>query len=444
MFALEITFRDGVSNSEMVLVRRPQAVVGASDFAHVVVEDMKQLGLELRLLKGIGTTFRSQPITNEQSKGMQGLLEGVYSGEASFDLGAVNLHVTSLDSDLAMKEGEPPDRAGVRVLRQASVFESPKFPALMVVGPYPMILSFAPEQPIYVGRSKRCALRLDSADISAEHARVGFESGEFWVEDLGSTNGTYVNGQQISGRQKVASGVPIILGREANLVGITSESQIQSVAKNTQGVPLVVPESTYPVILAVSELVRPARMPLRPGSSINLGRDPMSDIWIGSPHVSRRHGTIGMSKTGALTVVDHSTNGLAMNGVVLARESSIDIPKKPSVFDFGGGVHIAICFNAEDEQTFITANGAVSAFGSSVINRVNAVDVAKKPKAGITEPEPATAESQPVVARRRSIGRIFSAFRSLSASRRILFILGLICIVLLVVIVFNVVGSKLI
>ncbi len=444
MFALEITFRDGVSNSEMVLVRRPQAVVGASEHAHVVIEDMKQLGYELRFVKGLGSSFRSQPLGLQGAKGMSGMLEGVYNGQASFDLGNVSLQVAALDSDLAIKDGEPPDRAGVRVLRQACVFDTPRFPAIMVSGAQPVIVSFAPDQPLYVGRSKRCALRLDSADISGEHARIGFESGEFWVEDLGSTNGTYVNGQQISGRQRVASGVSIVLGRETTIVGITAESQIQIAGKGNAVAVAPRPEESYPVLFSISELVRPARVSLRLGSSLTLGRDPMSDIWIGSPHVSRKHAVLSMSKTGSLSVIDHSTNGLAMNGVVLARATPIALDSVPAVFDFGGGVHIAICFDPQQEKAFAQSNGAISAFVSAAVNRVEPRGAVLDHDRRAPAPDlsdPSTDQTSPRKVR-VTPRQLISSFASLGVRQRILFVVGIVCICLLVVVVLNVLASK--
>ena len=43
MFALEISFQDGASQPEMILIRRPQALIGSSEYAHVVIEDMKEI-----------------------------------------------------------------------------------------------------------------------------------------------------------------------------------------------------------------------------------------------------------------------------------------------------------------------------------------------------------------------------------------------------------------
>ena len=56
--------------------------------------------------------------------------------------------------------------------------------------------------PNLVGRDRECAVRIDSTSISRRHARIVVTSGETMVEDLGSKNGTYVNGELA--RQPVA------------------------------------------------------------------------------------------------------------------------------------------------------------------------------------------------------------------------------------------------
>jgi DNA-binding winged helix-turn-helix (wHTH) protein len=48
-----------------------------------------------------------------------------------------------------------------------------------------------------VGRDRDCAVRIESATLSRRHARIVVTSGETTVEDLGSKNGTLVNGEPV-------------------------------------------------------------------------------------------------------------------------------------------------------------------------------------------------------------------------------------------------------
>ncbi|MEA5117193.1 MAG: FHA domain-containing protein [Propionicimonas sp.] len=52
-------------------------------------------------------------------------------------------------------------------------------------------------QPILIGRAQDCQLLLDDDYVSTRHARVFLGEGGYFVEDLDSTNGTFVNNQRI-------------------------------------------------------------------------------------------------------------------------------------------------------------------------------------------------------------------------------------------------------
>jgi chromosome segregation ATPase len=47
--------------------------------------------------------------------------------------------------------------------------------------------------PVWIGRSMDCAIRTDDAMVSRKHSMISFNQGRYWVEDLGSSNGTHVN-----------------------------------------------------------------------------------------------------------------------------------------------------------------------------------------------------------------------------------------------------------
>ena len=56
-----------------------------------------------------------------------------------------------------------------------------------------------------IGRGKHCDFVINSGKVSREHAAITREGGEFFIEDLGSSNGTWFNKQRIK-RRKVENG----------------------------------------------------------------------------------------------------------------------------------------------------------------------------------------------------------------------------------------------
>ena len=48
-----------------------------------------------------------------------------------------------------------------------------------------------------IGRSPTCSIHLRRSMVSRQHARISFRNEDYHLEDLGSTNGTYVNGIKV-------------------------------------------------------------------------------------------------------------------------------------------------------------------------------------------------------------------------------------------------------
>src|SRR5437667_10769287 len=67
------------------------------------------------------------------------------------------------------------------------------------------------QQKIVIGRSRDCDIQLADANVSRRHAELRQEGASFWIVDLGSTNGTEVNGKRIK-RAELRDGDKIMLG----------------------------------------------------------------------------------------------------------------------------------------------------------------------------------------------------------------------------------------
>jgi hypothetical protein len=63
-----------------------------------------------------------------------------------------------------------------------------------------------------VGRAPECDLLVDDTYASQQHARIFGKSGSWYVEDLGSTNGTFVNDQKLAAPAMVQPGDRIRVG----------------------------------------------------------------------------------------------------------------------------------------------------------------------------------------------------------------------------------------
>jgi DNA-binding winged helix-turn-helix (wHTH) protein len=71
------------------------------------------------------------------------------------------------------------------------------------------------EGPNVVGRDRDCAVRIDSPTVSRRHARIVVTSGAATVEDLGSKNGTSIDGQRITRPVALQEGNEIRFGSVA-------------------------------------------------------------------------------------------------------------------------------------------------------------------------------------------------------------------------------------
>ena len=69
------------------------------------------------------------------------------------------------------------------------------------------------DAPLLIGRGSDAAIKLDDDYVSTRHARVAASGDEWFVEDLGSTNGTYVGPVRITQPTTIGLGVQVRVGK---------------------------------------------------------------------------------------------------------------------------------------------------------------------------------------------------------------------------------------
>lgn len=69
------------------------------------------------------------------------------------------------------------------------------------------------DTPILLGRGTDAAIRLDDDYVSTRHARFATNGEQWFVEDLGSTNGTYLGSQRITTPVPIGLGIQVRLGK---------------------------------------------------------------------------------------------------------------------------------------------------------------------------------------------------------------------------------------
>lgn len=77
---------------------------------------------------------------------------------------------------------------------------------------------------IILGRDPGCDCLLNDKTVSTRHASLSFHHQQWWLEDLGSTNGTLLNQEPISSAMVVTSGDQISCGKIAITIHIENQA----------------------------------------------------------------------------------------------------------------------------------------------------------------------------------------------------------------------------
>ncbi len=172
---------------------------------------------------------------------------------------------------------------------------------------------------LVIGRSAPAGLIIVHPEISRRHARVIYQHGNYVLEDLGSRNGTFLNGQRLQGPQILANGAEIQLGSEVRLVfnqqpvgiptgGRTPADGVRSAQRRPSDRTEEDSDLKAGAILASISHIPPNLLVTIAGQEtkthtlikerITLGRANDNDIVVASPIMSRHHATLERTAEG--------------------------------------------------------------------------------------------------------------------------------------------------
>jgi EmrB/QacA subfamily drug resistance transporter len=202
---------------------------------------------------------------------------------------------------------------------------------------------FALGEDTVLGRDETADIVLadPSGELSRRHARIGLSDGAAVVEDLGSTNGTLLNGERISGSQPLRAGDEIRIGKyalefassietDATRVRPTLDPQMtrtravqpphaqpspggHSSQPPRERAPTFAPAGSEGELMILSGPGAGSTAPLI-GSSATIGREPECDLQVLDSEVSRVHAKVTV-RDGVAVIDDlRSSNGTYVDG----------------------------------------------------------------------------------------------------------------------------------
>jgi nitrite reductase (NADH) large subunit len=166
-----------------------------------------------------------------------------------------------------------------------------------------------------IGRKPENDLVINDPDVSGQHARIRWDESVFLLEDMQSTNGTYLNGHRISSPTHLTSGALIKVGGTQIQFVIGTPIPVENLRMTSAGLPEVQPAPSAlpsdPVwgTLQIGEREIPLRM-----LSPNIGRDVKADVILDDPTISYIHAQIVRQGNDSYLLDLGSRNGTFVNG----------------------------------------------------------------------------------------------------------------------------------
>jgi serine phosphatase RsbU (regulator of sigma subunit)/pSer/pThr/pTyr-binding forkhead associated (FHA) protein len=161
------------------------------------------------------------------------------------------------------------------------------------------------KEPVIIGRHPDCDVHIDDGSVSRHHAQVTFEGGQYYVQDLNSRNGTYLNNQQIHQGAKLYDQSEIRICEVTLVFSLSNDS-----SNNYQSRPTLETESKAKKRLSTSSV-------LLEDYEDSVSASVMSQFDIPSHHTRTNNHVTAEEKLLALTKITHALSELVERDEVL-------------------------------------------------------------------------------------------------------------------------------
>jgi pSer/pThr/pTyr-binding forkhead associated (FHA) protein len=193
----------------------------------------------------------------------------------------------------------------------------------MLRGPEPGLEISLESEIVTIGRGRNNDIIIQDNEVSREHCRLVRVLDDYEIQDLSSTNGTFVNGQEVDENGWLLSGRLILEMGDS----ITFEYIPTDIATGT-GIPI--PDSLDPTTGKTLYLIVQQDTEKQPDiyvldrGKVAIGRETDNDIVLYEPEVSRHHIKMLLTKNGYMIEDLNTTNGTFVNNRRLMQQRLLD------------------------------------------------------------------------------------------------------------------------
>jgi len=224
---------------------------------------------------------------------------------------------------------------------------------------------------IVIGRDEAVDLKIPSSAVSRRHAKLMRENDGYVIEDLGSSNGTFVNSQKLTGRRALKAGDQIRLGKAVTLVYEAprkaesdgyAEKPAETVAHPVPSMPSSVMETAIgaepmsaqidvgPPQLVVAVAGENPRTYTLTSQSLMIGRVEGNDIVVPSQIVSSKHAHLEKVTDGyKISMVPEAKNPILVEGRPLDGSRVLHHGDILRIGSLDPGVMVTMTYNAPGE-----------------------------------------------------------------------------------------------